>query len=119
MSVEIRVPTLGESIVEATVGKWMKNEGESVAIGDPLVELETDKVNMEVAATGAGVLQSIVKREGGTVGIQIVTLRNQAEKSRFEALFPEVQLDAVSDDPADEFVDESADRGYAPLLDSR
>lgn len=69
MSVEIRVPTLGESIVEATVGKWMKNEGESVAVGDPLVELETDKVNMEVAATGAGVLQSIVKREGETVGI--------------------------------------------------
>ena len=69
MSVEIKVPTLGESIVEATVGKWMKQEGEVVAVGEPLVELETDKVNMEVAATGAGVLQSIVKREGETVGI--------------------------------------------------
>jgi len=69
MSVEIKVPTLGESIVEATVGKWMKQEGEQVAIGEPLVELETDKVNMEVAATGAGVLRSIVKREGETVGI--------------------------------------------------
>jgi 2-oxoglutarate dehydrogenase E2 component (dihydrolipoamide succinyltransferase) len=69
MSVEIKVPTLGESIVEATVGKWMKQEGETVAVGEPLVELETDKVNMEVAATGAGVLQSIVKREGETVGI--------------------------------------------------
>jgi len=69
MSVEIKVPTLGESIVEATVGKWMKQEGEAVAVGEPLVELETDKVNMEVAATGAGVLQSIVKREGETVGI--------------------------------------------------
>jgi 2-oxoglutarate dehydrogenase E2 component (dihydrolipoamide succinyltransferase) len=69
MSVEIKVPTLGESIVEATVGKWMKQEGETVAVGEPLVELETDKVNMEVAATGAGILQSIVKREGETVGI--------------------------------------------------
>jgi len=69
MSVEIKVPTLGESIVEATVGKWMKREGEQVAVGEPLVELETDKVNMEVAATGAGVLRSIVKREGETVGI--------------------------------------------------
>ncbi len=69
MSVEIKVPTLGESIVEATVGKWMKREGETVAVGDALVELETDKVNMEVAATGAGILQSIVKQEGETVGI--------------------------------------------------
>jgi hypothetical protein len=70
MSVEIKVPTLGESIVEATVGKWMKREGEQVAVGEPLVELETDKVNMEVAATGAGVLRSIVKREGETVVVQ-------------------------------------------------
>lgn len=69
MSVEIKVPALGESIVEATVGKWMKQEGEQVAAGEPLVELETDKVNMEVAAPDAGVLRSIVKREGETVGI--------------------------------------------------
>lgn len=69
MSVEIKVPTLGESIVEATVGKWMKQEGDAVTEGEPLVELETDKVNMEVAAAGAGILQSIVKREGETVGI--------------------------------------------------
>lgn len=69
MSVEIKVPSLGESIVEATVGKWMKQEGEQVAAGEPLVELETDKVNMEVTATGAGVLRSIMKREGETVGI--------------------------------------------------
>ncbi len=69
MSVEIKVPTLGESIVEATVGKWMKQEGDTVAAGEPLVELETDKVNMEVAAPGAGVLQSITKHEGDTVGI--------------------------------------------------
>jgi 2-oxoglutarate dehydrogenase E2 component (dihydrolipoamide succinyltransferase) len=69
MSIEIRVPPLGESIVEATVGRWLKSEGDTVAVGDPLVELETDKVNMEVAASSAGVLRSIRKRVGETVGI--------------------------------------------------
>jgi 2-oxoglutarate dehydrogenase E2 component (dihydrolipoamide succinyltransferase) len=69
MSIEIRVPPLGESIVEATVGRWLKSEGDTVAVGDPLVELETEKVNMEVAASSAGVLRSIRKRVGQTVGI--------------------------------------------------
>lgn len=69
MSVEISVPQLGESIVEATVGRWLKREGETVAVGDPLVELETEKVNMEVVSTGAGVLSRIVKGEGESVGV--------------------------------------------------
>ena len=69
MSVEVIVPPLGESIVEATVGRWLKSEGDSVAIGDPLVELETDKVNMEVAASVAGVLRRILRRVGGTVAM--------------------------------------------------
>ncbi len=69
MSVEVIVPPLGESIVEATVGRWLKSEGDSVAIGDPLVELETDKVNMEVAASVAGVLRRILRRVGETVAI--------------------------------------------------
>ncbi|HEX6818992.1 MAG TPA: 2-oxoglutarate dehydrogenase complex dihydrolipoyllysine-residue succinyltransferase [Ktedonobacterales bacterium] len=69
MSVEVIVPSLGESIVEATVGRWLKSEGDSVAIGDPLVELETDKVNMEVAASAAGILQRILRRVGETVNI--------------------------------------------------
>jgi 2-oxoglutarate dehydrogenase E2 component (dihydrolipoamide succinyltransferase) len=69
MSVEVNVPALGESIVEATVGQWRKHEGESVQAGEALVELETDKVNIEVPAPEAGVLQSIVKQEGETVGI--------------------------------------------------
>jgi 2-oxoglutarate dehydrogenase E2 component (dihydrolipoamide succinyltransferase) len=69
MSVEVKVPTLGESIVEATVGRWLKEEGDTVAEGDALVELETDKVNMEVASTAAGTLEAIVKPEGETVGI--------------------------------------------------
>ncbi|MGO8951701.1 MAG: biotin/lipoyl-containing protein [Ktedonobacterales bacterium] len=69
MSSEILVPELGESIVEATVGSWLKRPGETVTIGDPLVELETEKVNMEIAAAATGVLVSILKEEGETVAI--------------------------------------------------
>jgi 2-oxoglutarate dehydrogenase E2 component (dihydrolipoamide succinyltransferase) len=69
MAVEIKVPPLGESVVEATVGRWLRTSGDSVAAGDPLVELETDKVNMEVAAPEAGVLESIVSQEGETVSV--------------------------------------------------
>jgi 2-oxoglutarate dehydrogenase E2 component (dihydrolipoamide succinyltransferase) len=72
MPVEITVPQLGESIVEATVGRWLKREGEAVAEGEPLVELETEKVNMEVPSPGAGTLSRIVKPEGETVGIGAV-----------------------------------------------
>lgn len=69
MAYEIKVPSLGESIVEATVARWLKHEGEAVAAGEPVVELETDKVNLEVAADQAGVIGSIAKGEGETVGI--------------------------------------------------
>ena len=69
MSVEIKVPALGESIVEATVGQWLKHEGERVSAGEPVVELETEKVNMEVVAPADGVLRAITKREGDTVAI--------------------------------------------------
>ena len=69
MAVEIRVPTLGESIVEATVGKWLKQVGDTVAAGETLVDLETDKVNVEVAAEQGGVLEQIVKSEGQNVGV--------------------------------------------------
>lgn len=69
MSIEVKVPTLGESIVEATVGRWLKNPGEAVNAGEALVELETDKVNMEVNAPEGGTLQTIAKQEGETVNI--------------------------------------------------
>ncbi|MEX2431519.1 MAG: biotin/lipoyl-containing protein [Dehalococcoidia bacterium] len=62
MPVEIRVPQMGESIVEATVGRWLKQEGEAVSPGEPVVELETEKVNTEVPAQQAGVLQRVLKR---------------------------------------------------------
>jgi 2-oxoglutarate dehydrogenase E2 component (dihydrolipoamide succinyltransferase) len=69
MSVEIRVPPLGESVVEATVGKWTKQTGAPVEKDEVLVELETDKITVEVAAPRAGVLGSIAKNEGDTVGV--------------------------------------------------
>lgn len=69
---EIKVPELGESVVEATVGQWLKREGESVSAGEPVVELETDKVNLEVTAADNGVLVSIAKQPGETVGVGAV-----------------------------------------------
>ncbi len=67
MPAEVRVPVLGESIVDATVGAWLKHEGEQVEAGEALVQLETEKVNVDVAADQAGVLGQITAREGQTV----------------------------------------------------
>ncbi len=69
MSVEIVVPALGESVVEATVAKWFKSEGDAVAVDEPLVELETDKVAVEVNAQAAGVLAEITARAGTDVAV--------------------------------------------------
>ncbi len=66
---EIRVPTLGESVTEATIGKWFKKPGEAVAVDEPLVELETDKVTIEVPAPAAGVLSDIAAKDGETVAV--------------------------------------------------
>src|SRR5580693_6411789 len=66
---EIRVPTLGESVTEATIGKWFKKPGEAVAVDEPLVELETDKVTIEVPAPAAGVLGDIAAKDGETVAV--------------------------------------------------
>jgi len=66
---EIRVPTLGESVTEATIGKWFKKAGDAVAVDEPLVELETDKVTIEVPAPAAGVLGDIAAKDGDTVAV--------------------------------------------------
>ena len=66
---EIRVPTLGESVTEATIGRWFKKAGEAVAVDEPLVELETDKVTIEVPAPSAGVLGDIIAKDGETVAV--------------------------------------------------
>ena len=69
MATEIRVPTLGESVSEATIAQWFKKPGDAIKADEPLVELETDKVTVEVPAPASGVLESIVVKEGETVGV--------------------------------------------------
>ncbi|HMK69415.1 MAG TPA: 2-oxoglutarate dehydrogenase complex dihydrolipoyllysine-residue succinyltransferase [Xanthobacteraceae bacterium] len=66
---EIRVPALGESVTEATIGKWFKKPGDVVAVDEPLVELETDKVTIEVPAPATGVLTDIAVKDGDTVAV--------------------------------------------------
>jgi 2-oxoglutarate dehydrogenase E2 component (dihydrolipoamide succinyltransferase) len=66
---DIRVPTLGESVTEATIGKWFKHAGDAVAVDEPLVELETDKVTIEVPSPAAGVLSEIAAKDGETVAV--------------------------------------------------
>ena len=69
MSDKIVVPTLGESVTEATVSKWLKSQGEKVSSDEPLVELETDKVNVEVPSPSSGILEKISVKEGETVNV--------------------------------------------------
>ena len=69
MATEIRVPTLGESVTEATIGKWLKKVGDAIVADEPLVELETDKVSIEVPAPVSGVLTEITAQEGDNVGL--------------------------------------------------
>ncbi len=69
MSEKIVVPVLGESITEATVSKWLKNEGDTVDVDEPIVELETDKVNLEVPSPVSGILSEINSKDGATVEV--------------------------------------------------
>ena len=69
MSEKILVPTLGESVSEATVSKWLKNQGDKVSSDEPLVELETDKVNVEVPSPSSGILEEVLVSEGQTVNV--------------------------------------------------
>ena len=73
--ISIKVPPLGESIVEATVARWLKKEGDAVAAGDTLVELETDKVTVEVPALKAGVLARQAKHDGDVVVVLMVPVK--------------------------------------------
>src|SRR6266404_4426003 len=69
MAAEIKVPSLGESVTEATVAKWLKRPGEAVAIDEPIAELETDKITLEVYAPAAGTLVEILAEEGANVPV--------------------------------------------------
>src|SRR5437588_10696333 len=84
MSIEVRIPALGESVVSAVIATWLKHEGDSVNQGDALVELETDKVNVEVSAEASGVLQKIMRQEGDevAVGDVIAMIGEAAQRSQ-------------------------------------
>jgi 2-oxoglutarate dehydrogenase E2 component (dihydrolipoamide succinyltransferase) len=111
MAIEVRVPQMGESIFEAVIGAWRKREGDPVNPGDVLVELETEKVNVEVTADRAGVLQHILKRDGETVTVgEVIALIEEtaqvtatvqetpaeAGRAREPAPLPEVTTAAAS-----------------------
>ncbi|MEQ9681822.1 MAG: biotin/lipoyl-containing protein, partial [Rhodospirillales bacterium] len=87
MTVEVNVPTLGESVTEATVGKWTKSPGDAVAVDEALVELETDKVTIEVNAPAAGTLGAIAAQEGETVavGALLATIQEGAAPAKADA----------------------------------
>ena len=87
MSEKITVPTLGESVTEATVSKWLKSQGDKVVADEPIVELETDKVNVEVPAPSNGILGSIAVKEGETVNVGSL-LGTINDKSSQEANIP-------------------------------
>lgn len=95
MAIEITVPELGESVLEATVSRWLKKEGDFVNVGEVLVELETDKVNLEVGAKGAGVLQKIEATEGADVKVGDVLGRIDENASEQKTGEPKVEQKPV------------------------
>ncbi|PBB66850.1 dihydrolipoyllysine-residue succinyltransferase [Mesorhizobium sp. WSM4312] len=100
MATEIRVPTLGESVTEATIGKWFKKVGDAIAVDEPLVELETDKVTVEVPAAAAGTLGEIVAKEGETVGVGALLGSISAGGATAPATKPQAVAQASSPDAA-------------------
>lgn len=99
MATEIRVPALGESVTEATVGQWFKKPGDAVKVDEPLVELETDKVTVEVPAPTAGVLGEITAAQGVTVAVGAV-LGSIKEGAGAGAAAPAVKAAAKAEAPA-------------------
>ncbi len=103
MAVEIHVPELGESVADATVGRWLKQEGEAVRSGEPLVELETDKINFEVEAEQDGVLESIAKGEGETVNVgEIIGTIGEGDGSEAPAAEEEAEEAPEEEAPQEE-----------------
>ena len=103
MATEIRVPTLGESVSEATIGSWLKQKGDAIAVDEPLVELETDKVSIEVPAPSAGVLVDILVTEGDTV--EVGALLGMIAEGEGAAAKPVVAASAATPSPAPAAVD--------------
>jgi 2-oxoglutarate dehydrogenase E2 component (dihydrolipoamide succinyltransferase) len=99
---EIRVPTLGESVTEATVATWFKSPGDTIAMDEMLCELETDKVTVEVPATAEGVLSEIIAKEGDTVGLDaILAIISEEGKQNSKGIKVEEKVNAPSKKPND------------------
>ena len=108
MPVEIHVPELGESVTEATVGRWLKGEGDQVKAGEPLVELETDKVNFEIEAEQDGVLESIAKGEGEDVGVgEVIATIGEGDGAAPQEAAPRAEEETGQ--PEQEVVEETTD----------
>jgi 2-oxoglutarate dehydrogenase E2 component (dihydrolipoamide succinyltransferase) len=120
MPVEVRVPATGESVAEATVGAWLKQEGERVEAGEALVELETDKVNLEVAAEQSGVLERIERRQGETVspGDLLAILATEVEAAADPRAQAGAAAPASSAPPADQ-AERPVERPHASPLARR
>jgi len=100
MATEIRVPALGESITEATVGKWFKQAGDAVTADEPLVELETEKVTVEVPAPASGVLSAIMVKEGDTVAVGSVLGAIGEGDGKAKPMPAQVKAETVAPQPA-------------------
>lgn len=112
MAIEIRVPTLGESVTEATVGQWFKKTGDAVAIDEPLCELETDKVTVEVPSPTAGVMGAISAEEGATV--EVGALLGSVNEGEGGAAAPAPAASAPAAAPAPAAAAASAPAGDMP-----
>jgi 2-oxoglutarate dehydrogenase E2 component (dihydrolipoamide succinyltransferase) len=102
MPANIVVPEVGESIVDARVAKWLRREGEVVAVGDPLVELETDKIDLEVSAPQGGVLTRIDRKDGEDVKVgEVLGVIEDASASAGQAASPVPPAPATDAPPAE------------------
>jgi len=102
MSIAIKVPAMGESVTEATIARWLKKEGDAVKQDEPVVELETDKVNVEVPSPAAGVLERIDIQPGGTVGVGTVLgqVKEGAAASAKAETKPAAKAETAKPEPA-------------------
>ncbi|MBI3790896.1 MAG: 2-oxoglutarate dehydrogenase complex dihydrolipoyllysine-residue succinyltransferase [Gemmatimonadetes bacterium] len=117
----IKVPPLGESIVEATISRWLKKEGDAVAAGDTLVELETDKITVEVPAVAAGTLTSRAKREGDVVAVGelLGEMADGAAPAKAAAAAPSAPAAAAPAAPATAAAPSAPSAPSAPTSDAK
>ena len=121
MSEKIVVPALGESVTEATVSKWLKNEGDKVNSDEPVVELETDKVNVEVPSPTSGILDSISVQEGQTVNVGALlgsisssVNSNQSEVKEIKKYAPPPQKKELKEEAAPLVLEEESKPNIEP-----